>query len=93
MGSRRRQLGYWQILWGVVTVLTVLDVWFTVTRTFRRRRTFSPSGSTSVEVMSDYWRRIARSVGPHLLVWVVLIGGFWAIVHFGPLRPIHEWFN
>jgi uncharacterized BrkB/YihY/UPF0761 family membrane protein len=22
---------------------------------------------------------------------VLIIGGFWAIVHFGPLRPVHEW--
>jgi hypothetical protein len=27
----------------------------------------------------------------HLGVWVLIIGGFWAIVHFGPLRPVHEW--
>jgi len=33
------------------------------------------------------WRRISIHVG----VWVLIIGGFWAIVHFGPLRPVHEW--
>jgi hypothetical protein len=27
----------------------------------------------------------------HLGVRVLIIGGFWAIVHFGPLRPVHEW--
>jgi hypothetical protein len=33
------------------------------------------------------WRRISLHVG----VWAVIIGGFFAIVHFGPLRPVHEW--
>jgi len=27
----------------------------------------------------------------HLSVYALIIGGFWAIVHFGPLRPVHEW--
>jgi len=33
------------------------------------------------------WRRILLHVGG----WVLVIGGFLAIVHFGPLRPVHEW--
>lgn len=33
------------------------------------------------------WRRIAVHVG----AWVLIIGGFLAIVHFGPLHPVHEW--
>jgi hypothetical protein len=33
------------------------------------------------------WRRILLHVG----AWVLIIGGFFAIVHFGPLRPVHEW--
>jgi hypothetical protein len=33
------------------------------------------------------WRRILLHAG----AWVLVIGGFWAIVHFGPLRPVHEW--
>ena len=32
-----------------------------------------------------------RRVWLHLGVYVLIIGGFWAIVHFGPLRPVHEW--
>jgi len=32
-----------------------------------------------------------RRILLHLGVWVLMIGGFWAIVHFGPLRPVHEW--
>jgi hypothetical protein len=24
-------------------------------------------------------------------VYALIIGGFWAIIHFGPLRPVHEW--
>jgi hypothetical protein len=32
-----------------------------------------------------------RGILLHLGVWVLIIGGFWAIVHFGPLRPVHEW--
>jgi hypothetical protein len=33
------------------------------------------------------WRRAMLHVGASVLV----IGGFLAIVHFGPLRPVHEW--
>jgi hypothetical protein len=33
------------------------------------------------------WRRIFVHVG----VWVLVVGGYLAIVHFGPLRPVHEW--
>lgn len=33
------------------------------------------------------WRRILVHVG----AWVLIVGGFFAIVHFGPLRPVHEW--
>jgi hypothetical protein len=32
-----------------------------------------------------------RRVWLHLGVYALIIGGFWAIVHFGPLRPVHEW--
>jgi hypothetical protein len=32
-----------------------------------------------------------RRGSPLVGVWVLIIGGFWAIVHFGPLRPVHEW--
>jgi len=32
-----------------------------------------------------------RRILLHLGVWVLMIGGFCAIVHFGPLRPVHEW--
>lgn len=35
------------------------------------------------------WRRVLLHVG----VWVLIFGGFWAIIHFGPLRPVHEWFR
>jgi hypothetical protein len=93
MGTRHRQLGYWLILDAVVGLLLALDVWFTLARTFRRRTVAGLSGAASVETTSTYWRRIARSLGPHILVWAALIGGFWAIVHFGPLRPVHEWFT
>jgi hypothetical protein len=27
----------------------------------------------------------------HLGVYALIIGEFWAIIHFGPLRPVHEW--
>jgi hypothetical protein len=32
-----------------------------------------------------------RRIWLHFAAWVLIIGGFWAIVHFGPLRPVHEW--
>jgi uncharacterized membrane protein SirB2 len=33
------------------------------------------------------WQRISLHVG----AWLLIVGGFWAIIHFGPLRPVHEW--
>jgi hypothetical protein len=45
-------------------------------------------GSTGLkESAAVRCRRILLHVG----VWVLIIGGFWAIIHFGPLRPVHEW--
>jgi nitrate reductase gamma subunit len=45
-------------------------------------------GSTGLkESAAVRWRRISLHVG----VWVLVIGGFWALLHFGPLRPVHEW--
>jgi hypothetical protein len=32
-----------------------------------------------------------RRVMLHAGAWVLIVGGFFAIVHFGPLRPVHEW--
>jgi predicted MFS family arabinose efflux permease len=32
-----------------------------------------------------------RRIVLHLGIYVLIIGGFWAIIHFGPLRPVHEW--
>ena len=32
-----------------------------------------------------------RRIAIHLGFYALLIGGFFAIVHFGPLRPVHEW--
>ena len=91
MLTRNRQLGYWHLLGALVSVLVALDVWFTLTGTFRRRRITDESGSVSFEPTPMYWRRVARSAGRHIIiVWMLLIGCFWAIIHFGPLRPVHE---
>jgi uncharacterized membrane protein SirB2 len=47
-------------------------------------------GSTGLkESATVRWRRILM----HVSLWVLVFGGFWAIVHFGPLRPVHEWFR
>lgn len=81
------------MLSALLGVLVALDVWFTLTRTFRRRRIVDKSGAIVLESALMYWRRVARSAGPHIVVWGVLIGGFWAIIRFGPLRPVHEWFT
>lgn len=38
------------------------------------------------------WRVMRRRrIVIHLAVYVLIIFGFWAIIHFGPLRPVHEW--
>jgi hypothetical protein len=32
-----------------------------------------------------------RRILVHVVIYALIIGGFWAIIHFGPLRPVHEW--
>ncbi len=65
-----------------IFVFGLLDFISIVTEIFGRRT----AGSTGLKA-SAAWRRILLHVG----VWMLIIGGFWAIIHFGPLRPVHEW--
>jgi hypothetical protein len=67
-----------------IFIFGLLDLISTVTEIFGRRVVGS-NGLKEPAVV--HWRRILL----HLGVWVLIIGGFWAIVHFGPLRPVHEW--
>jgi hypothetical protein len=66
------------IIFGVLELVSV------VTEIFRQRA----AGSDGLEESTVVPR---RRIWLHLGVWVLIIGGFWAIVHFGPLRPVHEW--
>jgi hypothetical protein len=43
----------------------------------------------SKEPAAVWRRRLLLQLG----VGVLIVGGFWAIVHFGPLRPVHEWLS
>jgi hypothetical protein len=62
----------------------LLDLISIATEVFGRR---TGGGHGLKESAAIHWRRVLL----HLGVWVLIIGGFWAIVHFGPLRPVHEW--
>jgi hypothetical protein len=73
----------------VVTVVAllifgVLDLISVVMEIFGRRT----AGSNGLKEPTVVPR---RRIWLHLGVWVLIIGGCWAIVHFGPLRPVHEW--
>jgi ABC-type molybdate transport system permease subunit len=43
-----------------------------------------------IEPTARYLQRVFRTSAPALLVLRVLVLGFLALVHFGPLKPIHE---
>jgi hypothetical protein len=45
------------------------------------------SGNGTREPVALYRRRLLLQFG----VGALIVGGFWAIVYFGPLRPVHEW--
>jgi hypothetical protein len=82
------------ILGAIVAVLAALDLTFGVVRlcrAMRRQRAVSPSGALVLESAPLYISRILRAILPPLLILAVLVLGFLAIVHFGPLKPIHEW--
>ena len=92
MGMRKRQLGYWHFF-GIALVLGLIDLVVALTRTFRKRLVVNAAGVLVEEAPMSRARRIAWALGPHILGWGIVIGGFWAIVHFGPLKPVHEWFQ
>ena len=74
----------------VFSMFVIFDVVFTLAQVFRKR---SVTVDGARESAGAHWRRVARTMSPHLVVWGLIIGAFWAIVHFGPLRPVHEWFR
>jgi hypothetical protein len=65
-------------------IFGLLDLISVVTEIFGRRTV----GSNEAKESGVAHRRRTLL---HLGVWVLIIGGFWAIIHFGPLRPVHEW--
>ncbi len=67
-----------------IVVFCLLDLVSAVGEIFRRRAV----GRDDTKELQFVQR---RRILVHLAVWVLIIGGFWAIVHFGPLRPVHEW--
>lgn len=80
----------------LVSIVLAIDFAFAtirVVRAARRRRIADASGKTATEPWGIYIFRLIRGVAAPVGVLLLLVVGFWAIVHFGPLRPIHEWFN
>jgi hypothetical protein len=67
-----------------ICIFFLLDVISIVAEVFGRRTV----GSNGLKEPATVYR---RRILLHLGMWVLIIGGFWAIVHFGPLRPVHEW--
>jgi hypothetical protein len=65
-------------------IFGLLDLISVVMEIFGRRTV----GSNELKQPGSVYR---RRIWLHLGVWVLIIGGFWAIIHFGPLRPVHEW--
>ena len=76
------------VLGGILSAAILLFAVFDLISIFKEifwRRTVGSDGLTESRVI--HWRRVLI----HLAVFVLIIGGFWALVHFGPLRPVHEW--
>jgi hypothetical protein len=71
--------------------LATACVVFGVALLFRRRDVIDPTGTRIYETSASYFARIREAAVALLLVCLLLIVFFWAIVHFGPLRPVHEW--
>jgi hypothetical protein len=67
-----------------LTIFGVVNFISVVTEIFGRMRI----GSDGAEEWSVARR---RRILLHLAVYALIVVGFWAIVHFGPLRPVHEW--
>jgi hypothetical protein len=96
MGTKRRQRGFLHILVLVLAPFAILDIVFGVVRlvrALRRRTSIDGLGAASVESIPAYLARLLRAVTLPSLILLVLVLCFWAIVHFGPLKPVHEWFT
>lgn len=72
------------IIAAVLIIFGLLDMVSIVREIFRTRITGS-DGAKEPRFVHRRWIFI------HLAVYALIIVGFWAIVHFGPLRPVHEW--
>jgi hypothetical protein len=72
------------IIGAALAIFGVLNFTSIVTESFWRR-----SVGSNVAEAPRFMRR--RRIFVHLIVYALIIFGFWAIVHFGPLRPVHEW--
>ena len=77
----------------IFTAFVVTDVFLTTIRFFRRRRITNAGGTTTFETKRARGRRVLGKIALHALAWAILVGIFLAIVYFGPLRPVHEWFT
>jgi hypothetical protein len=69
-------IGVAAVVFGVLNFVSI------VTEIFGRRR-----GGRTQESSVMHRRRIFI----HLTAYALIVFGFWAIIHFGPLRPVHEW--
>jgi len=94
MEFRLRQRGFVHILAIVLVILVLLDLAvgaLHLARAARRRRSIDAFGVASFESIPTYLQRLMHAAAPSVLVLVALAACLWAIVHFGPLKPIHEW--
>ena len=77
----------------VASRLAIASVVFGLVLLFRRREPLNSIGTRSVEMNSIYLVRIGKLMAALCLAGLLSLACLWAIVHFGPLRPVHEWFS
>jgi len=82
------------ILGIALAVFVALDALYTMVRLLRaarRQQTTGSSDAVIIEAGPEYALRMVRAALPGILILLTLVLAYLAVVHFGPLKPIHEW--
>ena len=71
-----------------IVAATAVTVRAAMYRHARKRRGLPPSDWHPHPTVTRRW-----AITAEVSVWLALLGALLAVVYFGPLRPLHEWFQ